>query len=218
MPAVRQVVEHLVRETGARLGRAFRYAFADPEWPGRYLIAGAILLIPVAGYLALLGWQRRVYEAVRRGERHLPPPDLSQDIKLGVPTFVNVLVLGGAALLVMALVVIPLRAMGVRPGAYFPEPIVGPLFVVLVLVIFPEILRRALAAGDKAALLRPGLSLGVVRRQPRAYTVTVLGMVVAYLTAALGANVCCFGLVLTAPLGHVLAAHLIAEWERDVEA
>jgi hypothetical protein len=214
---MRQGLEHVARETGARLGRAFRYAFADPEWAGRYLIAGAILLIPVAGYLALLGWQRRVYEAVRRGERGLPAPELSRDINLGVPTFVNVVVLGGAALLVMALVVIPLRALGVRAGAYFPEPIVGPLFVALVLLVFPEILRRALAAGDKAALLRPGLSLGVVRRQGRAYGVTVLGMVVAYLVAALGANVCCLGLVLTAPVGHVLAAHLVAEWARDVE-
>ena len=48
---------------------AFDYAFGDPAWPFRYAKLALITLIPVVGYMALLGWQVRVFESVRLGRR-----------------------------------------------------------------------------------------------------------------------------------------------------
>ena len=53
-------------------------------------------LIPFLGWLALLGWQRRVYET-----RTLPDPDFAADLRRGLPTFLAVAV-------ILAIVGVPL--------------------------------------------------------------------------------------------------------------
>lgn len=204
-----------MQEAGARLVRALRFAFADPAWPRRYALAGIALLIPVAGYLALLGWQRRVYEAVRRGDRQLPRLELRGDLRRGVPTLVNLLVFFGVPLLLAGLAS-PQRLFHHGPGLLVEAT--ARVLAVLIFGAFPEMLRRALDSGEALVVVRPQASLIVVRRRPAAYIVTGLAMFAAFLVTALGGYLGFgVGLVLSAPLGHVLAAHLITEWQHDVE-
>jgi hypothetical protein len=214
---LQEAIGELLQETGARLARAFRFAFADRAWPQRYGMAALVLLIPVAGYLALLGWQRRVYEAIRRGERQLPRLALRGDVRLGLPTFVNLLLFFGVPLLAAGLA--SPRRVFQRGGPGFFVDTTATLLCVAIFVVFPELLRRALVAGDPLAVARPWASLVVVRRRPAAYIVTGLAMFAAYLVMALGGYASFgIGLVLLAPPCHVLAAHLMTEWQHDVEA
>jgi hypothetical protein len=214
---VTEAIGELLQETGARLTRAVRFAFADRAWPQRYGLAAAVLLIPVAGALALLGWQRRVFEGIRRGgPPQLPRLELKRDLRLGLPTFVNLLLFFGVPLLLARLTSprqIFARGAGCRVAA------TATVLSILVFVVFPELLRRVCTSGEHVALLRPRPSLLVVRRRPAAYIVTVLAMFAAWLVMALGATMSWgLGLLVAAPPAHVIAAHLMTEWQHDVEA
>ncbi|MFC1611068.1 hypothetical protein ACFL6C_08920 [Myxococcota bacterium] len=208
----------VLQNGGRRIRDAFGYAFNDPAWAMRYGTAAILLLIPVVGYLALLGWQVRVYECARLGRRMLPRPELINDVRRGVPMFVNLVCLFVVPILLAILVALPLDALGISWQRYVGPEVLQALFVVLVFVSYPELLRRSLVYGERFVLLKPIPSIAAVSRAPLAFLFTVVGTFVAYLVAAFGIYAFVVGILFTAPIGHAMAAYLVMEWHRDLEA
>ncbi len=55
------------------MGDAFGWAFRDPQWPGKILVQGLILIIPIVGWIAMNGWLLMAFENARAGRNELPP-------------------------------------------------------------------------------------------------------------------------------------------------
>lgn len=55
------------------VGDAFGWAFRDPSWVGKIVIQALILIIPIVGWIAALGWLMMAFENARAGRNELPP-------------------------------------------------------------------------------------------------------------------------------------------------
>ena len=194
--------------------RAIDFIRRDPEWMMKLLFAGLHLLIPIAGLLSMLGWQRRIFEGARLGQDELPKPDLVGDIKLGIDPFI--------AVLNVAIVMIPL--MMVLFGVPFAIVMVGGaiggdaaqvigaiggilnilamfvwfLLVMLLNVMMPELIRRGMR-GERFPLFSPGVSIAAIRSNVMPYVMLILGSFVANFVGGIGIWLCCVGVFITQP-------------------
>lgn len=193
------------------------FAFADPAWPLRYVTVAAVLLIPVVGYIAMLGWQARVFEHARLGRKRLPAIELPGDIRRGVTTFINVILLAAVPLAITLFVSLPFEAVGVVPQRWIDAQLVAVAAVFLVFFTYPELLRRALVHEERLAILKPFPSFRVIWREPQAFFFTVICTLVASVLAALGVYAFLIGILFTLPIGHAVAAHAVMQWQRDIE-
>jgi hypothetical protein len=193
-----------LEEGARRIGDAFKYVFQDPAWARRALVMGALLLVPVAGAMALFGWQRRVFEAVKSGERKLPEVDFGRDVGRGLPMLLNLatlaLLLG---LLALALEWVPLVSRFARV-----------VLVLLAVALYPEVLRRS--ARGALLLVRPGESVRALWGRPAPFAFVAVGTLAALVVAVSGVNLLCIGGLFTMPLGHAIAAHLAARWDIEL--
>jgi hypothetical protein len=55
------------------VGDAFSYPFRDPGWVGKIVVQGLILIIPIVGWIAAVGWLVLTYENLRAGRQELAP-------------------------------------------------------------------------------------------------------------------------------------------------
>ena len=55
------------------VGDAFGWAFKDPAWLGKIAVQGLILIIPIVGAIAAVGWLLLAFENARSGRNELPP-------------------------------------------------------------------------------------------------------------------------------------------------
>ena len=55
------------------VGDAFAYPFRDPGWVGKIVVQGLILIIPIVGWIAAVGWLMLTYENLRAGRQELAP-------------------------------------------------------------------------------------------------------------------------------------------------
>jgi hypothetical protein len=129
---------------------------------------------------------------------------------------VNLAIFFGVPLLCAGLAS-PRRVVQDRPG--FLVDATAWLLTILVFAVAPEILRRALGAGEALALLRPGPSVIVVRRRPAAYIVSALALSAVWLVGLLGSALSHgVGALILGPLGLVVLAHTTSAWQHDVDA
>jgi hypothetical protein len=55
------------------VGEAFGYPFRSPSWLGTIVLQGLILIIPIVGQIALLGWLLMTLDNLRAGRQELAP-------------------------------------------------------------------------------------------------------------------------------------------------
>src|SRR5947207_15648658 len=55
------------------LGDSFAWPFRDPEWFNKIVLMGLIGIIPIVGWLQLLGWMLAALDNLRHGWQVLPP-------------------------------------------------------------------------------------------------------------------------------------------------
>lgn len=222
------------RKKKVDLGAAFEYARIDPNWLNKYVVHGVISMIPIIGTLVLFGWGRRIFQRVRAGASvdGLPDMDFGGEMGDGVAPLV--------ALLNIFAVIFPLMlfayfimfggaiaAAGITEAAGEDAGGVVVIILSLVMMLFylaffvlmfavqvmmPEILRRGYT-GEMTPLLSPGKSFRAIRSNPGAYLMTFLGLFVANFLGSLGVYLCFVGVFVTAPFGHAMAAHILAQWD-----
>lgn len=215
------------------IGEAFNFVFKDPDWIMRCLIMGlAGMFIPLLGAFSLMGWQRRIFEAVRAGAKPgLPELDIVGDMGRGVPVFVALITtmfpLTIVMVLGMAVVVVPFAAamesggqMGDVASVLLTVMMLG-LYAMQMLIalglnfVMPEIYRRGLR-GEMVPLLTVGESLRDIRRSIGPFFIAFLGWFIASFVASFGMFACLVGIFVTMPMSVAIQGHIAAQWEQVV--
>jgi len=212
------------------IGAAIKHPMSAEGWPVTCLMTGLCLLIPLAGPIIVLGWQREVYRRVRAGEAGLPRVDIGRDLKGGLAPLAALMNIG---LLIMLefVVLIPfalagglaVEVLGEDQAIFVIAPLALAFFVIHFCVIIganliaPELIRRGMD-GQMVPLLRPGALLGGIRRDFKGYLLVILGYFACQFMGGIGAILCYVGMFLTMPMGLAATAHLLAQWAERAEA
>ncbi len=210
------------------LGDSFGWPFRDPAWVGKLLIMGLIFLIPIVGWINLLGWTLDCVSRLRAGSRELPPAGfqyLGRGFQLGVVLLVYGI---AAAIIPLALVAGALAATAAfgspdtSPGGGLAALLltIGYLLAIAaslaIYAIYPIILIETERGG-----IGGGLNFGNVLARFRgdssssllAGLVTLAGLSIG----GLGAFLCLIGIVLTAAYGYAVVAGAAAwlAWRQE---
>jgi hypothetical protein len=222
-----------VRTPESSLGEAFSWPMRDPEWLPKILLMGLIALIPILGWLQLLGWMLAALDNLRAGHQYLPPAAFRYAGR-GVWLFVASLIYGVAALVlfygVLGLMVVAI--IGVSPpstgtgnasgtSAAFPLVMFPLMFgsvavmglVVLVLYLFvPLVILFTDRAGLGGAFNFVAF-IRALRLSPKETFAAGAISLVAYLISGLGAYLCYVGLLFTIPYSLAVLAGALRWYE-----
>lgn len=214
------------------IGQAFSYLTADPQWMSKVVVIGLVSLVPVVGYVVLLGWMREVFERAKKGQRELPELDFGSQLSKG---FAPLVALAGPMLIivfVMFILQLLLLAFGIFAGALADTNIaaivnifggvlamlgmLGAAVMMFVLtLVMPELLRRGMR-GEMMPILSPRASIVAVKNNASGYMMLFVGGFVFNMISQLGVFLCFLGVFLTMPLALVGMSHLLAQWDRLV--
>src|SRR5919109_1462835 len=78
------------------VGDSFAWPFQDPGWFGKMILQGLIAVIPIVGWIAMVGWLMMNIDNFRAGRRELAPAGfhLSRGVGLFFVFLIYGLVLG----------------------------------------------------------------------------------------------------------------------------
>lgn len=116
--------------------------------------------------VALLAWQRRLFESAR-SEGPLPDPSL--DTRGAGSTVAALALLVALPGIPMAVVAALPKLTHHRISGYLPPELLEPILTVYAITLYPELLRRALAHREGSAPLRPRASITAIASAPLEY-------------------------------------------------
>jgi hypothetical protein len=208
------------------IGRAFSYVTEDESWISKILIGGLIALIPVVGWLVVLGWVVQIARNVMQGVAK-PIPDWSdfgEKLSIGFGAFVVQFVYSLPLLVVycasyIVTLVVASMASGSDSGAAGAiAGLVGLVFLLLFLaaiaVTIPFTLVgavRYVQTGNIGASIRFSEALTTVRNNLGLIGQLFLGALVGSLVGSLGSIACGIGMIFTLPFGQAIYAHVLGQ-------
>ena len=213
------------------IAAAIKYPFQTPDWWKTCLMSGVCLLIPVIGFVAHFGWQKRIFDQVRSGEDGpLPEYSLGEDLKHGWRPFAGIfftgmlfnllllmgfgVLLGGGLILSEAA---PDAAEILMPIAMIGVYGLQMVAMILLQAYMPEMWRLSFE-GRLFPPASAGASFRAIRAAPIPFALTCVGVMVAAMLGGIGVIACYVGFFVTMPLGYAVIAHIVAQWSRVVDA
>ncbi len=194
------------------VGDSFAWPFQDPGWFGKMVLQGLISIIPIVGWIALVGWFMMTIDNYRAGRRELPPAGFH--LERGVGLFVVLLVYG----IVFSLPGGLLSGIGSRnhgAGLVALGQLIGFLLSLLLAFLSPAIILHTYRTG-----IAGGFDVNSIWQTATAHTsTTVVGgllIYVARLIGGLGFFLCCVGLLFTIPYSVAITAGIVTWYEREV--
>lgn len=198
------------------VGDAFGFPFRSPNWLGTVVLQGLILIIPIIGQIALLGWLLVTIDNIRAGRYELAPAGFH--LGRGIALFGVELVYG------IGLFIIPGILQGLGSALLAGNNGFGGFLLTLALVL-------ELAASLLLAFLTPvlilrtsqygfagGIDVGAVWQQATANVaqtvVAALLIYVAGLIASLGLILCFVGVLFTSIYAYGVTAGVVSWYER----
>lgn len=211
---------------GIQIGEAFSFVTNSPDWWKTCGKAGLFMLIPIAGAISLLGWERKVFEAYKRGDSSIPEYEF--DVGYGVSTIVAALNVFPVVIIAVIIAAI-IGGIGGAVGGAIGGSVGGILSLIAALVggaiylltilfstaLAPELLRRG-HKGEMGPLFSPGRSIAAVKSGPGIYFMLIVGTFVAGLAGGLGVIACYFGIFVTLPMSAAVRGALYAMWDNHV--
>ena len=208
-----------------RVTDAFTWPARDPEWLGKLLVIGLILLIPILGAINGLGWMLASLDRLRAGEEKLATANLSY-IARGFPLFVVNLVYGLVIALVAGVIYVPGLIVASNQSHGSASPALISLAIALSLLAFSVATLGSLAlnfvtpsivlATDKGGIIG-GLRTGAVLRQARAnITNTLIAglmLIAAGFVGSLGLVACGIGVLFTTAYALAMQAWVVRSFE-----
>lgn len=199
------------------VGDSFGLPFRDPQWASKILIMGLIALIPIIGWIALLGWVLQTMDNYSQGRAELAPYGfpLGRGIQLFVPLLVWELVvfLPGYIIAIIGGVISGTSSGSDSSGggavlggglALFGDLVI--LVAALALLFFsPVILANVWREGMGA-----GFRIGEIARTAfgsfgNTFLAAILGLV-SYFIAGIGYQICIIPGIFTGPYGAAIWA------------
>lgn len=202
------------------LGNSFTWAFKDPEWLAKMLVQGLIVLIPIIGWIAMLGWLMMAIDNARAGKNELPPAGFH--LVRGVEIFV-VLLIYGLVLSIPAIFFFVLGAITTGRTNEFGYS-ASPLFALgWVLAVAANLLTRFLLPVLILTTNRSGIAGGLdVTKVWRMSTVNVANTIVAAVIVwaasvigGFGIFLCFIPLIFTIPYENTITAGAVVWFEKE---
>ncbi|MDQ6747184.1 MAG: DUF4013 domain-containing protein [Candidatus Dormibacteraeota bacterium] len=207
------------------VANAFSLPFKSPDWFPRLLITGLIALVPVIGWINLVGWMLATLDNYRRGVVELPPAGFNY-IGRGATLFLVALVYGLAigVILVLPVVLLTLGSLNSagNPPAY-PTGGFNPTLTGLGQVV--PLAEYTFLPAVVICTERNGLAGGfnvreVFRLASSNWKNSLIAGVLIYAAGyagALGLLACCVGILVSYPYFVATTAGIIRYYEATFE-
>jgi hypothetical protein len=207
-------------------GLAFSYVFQDQDWIKKVAIAGALMIVPFLGWLVVLGWSIEITRRVIAGEEPVLPDwaDFGDFLMKGLKGFVVGVVLA----IPLILITVPYS---VTAALLDPDDMEVVIYILSICfscfsLIYGVILAFALPAayGQLAATdqiaesVNPGKLMALVRANPSAYIIAVLGVIVAGIVSQFGVILCVIGYFFTLAYSLSIQGHLYGQAYKEASA
>jgi len=211
-----------------QFGRAFSFAFEDPDWLKKIGIAALVSLIPLVGQIFLVGWGVEVMRRVINRDA-VPLPDWTD--------FSGHLVRGLKATVVYLVYSLPMILFGfcmwagmmgstllfagdeanVEAASIAMIVVAGALgclmliYGILMAFLLPAALARMAVSGNLGGAFRIGDVFKLVRAAPGPYVLVILGSMLAGIIGSLGSIACGIGALLTTAYASTITGHLTGQ-------
>ncbi len=203
-------------------GKAFTFAFDDPDWLKKIVLAALISLIPLIGQFYLIGYGLEVARRViRRQPSPLPDVAFSECLALGFKSFVIGLVYAiPVFVLILPGVIIP-TVIYTNGESGSAEPLIvaftvcctglAVLYGIALWIWLPAAHGNFLATGQLGAAFRFSEVFALIKAAPGAYLMVLLGGLIGGFIAPLGSIACAVGVLVTGVYAVVLSGHLYGQ-------
>lgn len=191
------------------VGDSFAWPFQDPGWAGKIIVQGLIAIIPILGWIALVGWMLMTIDNYRAGRRELAPAGfhLERGIVLFVVYFIYTIafsvpgdVLGGVGA-------------GASRGSL--ASLVSFVLSLLLAFLTPAIIVHTYRNGFNG-----GFDLNGIWQMATGNTsTTVIAGLLIWISGLIGVAgiiLCCVGLLFTIPYGAAVVAGVVTWYEKAI--
>ncbi|MFY9614105.1 MAG: DUF4013 domain-containing protein [Candidatus Dormiibacterota bacterium] len=216
------------------MGAVFTLPFKSPGWFGAFALMGLIALIPIVGWINLLGWELTTLDYYRQGRTDLPPAGLGY-IGRGWHAFLALLVwylpvivvFLGAYVIFFIFIAAAAATSGPRgSGAsdaasagiglgiliYYLLLFIGIAFALVVQVLQPAIIIASERGGVSAGV-SPSYVLGIARHNLGNTVIAALLFYAANFLGGLGTYACCIGVIFTLAYAYAVQAGVLRYYE-----
>ena len=184
-------------------GRAFQFQFQDKDWIKKILIGGVLFLVPIFGWLVIVGYAVQTAKNVKNGQETPLPEwdDWGDRFMTGLLAFVTILIYA-----------IPGIVVGLIPciGVFFN--IAWSLFVI------PTAYIQFLKHGDIGGALKVNEAVEFIKVNWLNILIVSLMNIVLVICAALGIIALCVGVLFTMFWAQLGYANLIGQLWRSSES
>jgi hypothetical protein len=203
------------------LGKSFSYVFEDPNWVAKIVIGGIIAIIPVLGWLLIMGYMVAVARNVIRGNPQPLPEwsDFGQMIVDGLYGIVIGFVYVLPIIIVACVFVGPVSVLSDNGDMGVLGTTITCCFSIFAIIygffagwlFIPAALGRYADTGDLMAGLRINEVLEISRANPVLFLMALLVSWVASFLASFGIILCCVGVLFTAFYANCVTGHVYGQ-------
>ena len=207
-------------------GQAFSFVFQDQEWIKKILIAGVLMIVPFVGWWVVLGWSIEITRRVIAGEDPVLPDwaEFADFLVKGLKGFVVGLVLA----IPLILITVPYSVVTALLDPSDAEAVIWILSIcfscfaliygVALAFAIPAAYGQLAATEQIAQSVNPGKLIALIRGNPSAYIIAVLGVIVAGIVSIFGVILCVIGLFVTMAYALAIQGHLYGQAYREASA
>jgi hypothetical protein len=204
----------------------FGFPFKDQNWFSKLLIAGLITLIPIIGFLYLLGWGLEITRQIIRNEPIvIPETDFGKFLTRGLKAFVISFVYSIPAFIfqipnsiasVMAQSATDSESSSAILGGMMALSVCSGLlnlvYSLALAYILPAIYANFLINEEQiSAGFQFGAIFSLVKKAPVAFLLALVGYMIASMISSLGVIACIVGLLVTIPYSVLIMSHFYGQ-------
>jgi hypothetical protein len=205
-------------------GLAFTFPFRDSDWFKKILIVGLVGLIPIIGQFVIMGWAFQIAQRVIRGAfEPLPELDFGDQLAKGFQVWV-ISIVYALPIIIATIPLTAIDAMATSAGNDTQTIVavlaaccgfVYLLYALLMMFVLPAAIGRFANTGALSDAFQFREVFALVRSNPVAYLLVVLGYLLAGFIAPMGAILCVIGVILTVTYAQAVIFHLIGQAYRQ---
>lgn len=199
--------------------QAFAFPFQDQDWIKKLAITGLISLIPIVGWIAVLGWSLEVARRVIRSEAPVLPDwgNFGGNFSLGIKgTVISVVLSIPLIVLYLPVGVLPLifdenEVATVLTIVSICTGCLALLYSLVVMFTLPAAFGQLAATDSLAEAFKVGRLLSLIRAAPAAHLIVILGLLVSGIVSGIGVIACVIGVLFTIAYSFAANGHLYGQ-------